>query len=87
MMKVQNERNNEYSPACQAPVARSVYQAVLTIGFPHQLGLLMLELQVFNTLYSQQNQGILPVLSPLKSASGSNSTGSDTAGSRIEAES
>ena len=54
MMKVQNERNNEYSPACQAPVARSVYQAVLTIGFPHQLGLLMLGLQVY-TLYSQQN--------------------------------
>ena len=41
----------------------------------------------FVTLYSQQNHGILPVLSPLKSASGSNSTGSDTAGSRVEAES
>ena len=41
-MKVQKDRNREYNPACQAPEARSVYQAVLTIGFPHQLGLVML---------------------------------------------
>ena len=39
MTKVQQARKMEKHAACQAPVARSVYQAVLTSGRPHQPGL------------------------------------------------
>ena len=35
MKNVQNERKIVNQPACQAPVVRSVYQAVLTRGRPH----------------------------------------------------
>ena len=42
MTKVQQARKMENQAACQAPVARSVYQAVLTSGRPHQPGLEML---------------------------------------------
>lgn len=38
MMKVQQAKPRENQAACQDPVARSVYQAVLTSGLPHQLG-------------------------------------------------
>ena len=38
MMKVQQARPRENQAECHAPVARSVYQAVLTRGLPHQLG-------------------------------------------------
>ena len=38
MKKVQNARKTVNHPACQAPVVRSVYQAVFTIGRPHHPG-------------------------------------------------
>ena len=38
VQNVQNERKMVNQPACQAPVVRSEYQAVLTMGRPHHRG-------------------------------------------------
>ena len=38
VQNVQAERKMVNQPACQAPVVRSVYQAVLTTGLPHHPG-------------------------------------------------
>ena len=38
VQNVQKERKMVNQPACQAPVVRSVYQAVLTMGRPHHRG-------------------------------------------------
>ena len=49
--KVQQAKQSENQAACQAPVARSVYQAVLTRGRPIQLGprrLIQKRLQLIN---------------------------------------
>ena len=86
MINVQTDRNIEQTPACHAPVVRSVYQAFLTRGLPHQLGLVTLNKSIKYCFGIEINFHNLPFISPLNGTSIVQSACSDCACCGVEAQ-